>query len=143
MQKTETRLRIVPIVNGAFTDAGNYTAYDATSERYHITSKKASAFGLVKDAEFKPFFATIATRTYNKRDKAGNIIEGETFERQECGGLFWELEQASDAVIASELAMEDQDTKIALVKLANKAKLKKTQEELGLSTEDLQLLMQL
>jgi hypothetical protein len=88
-------MKITAIQSGKFTEAGNFSAYNAAGQRIHVPGRLMEALGLaaIEDIKF-PLFALAEEREFAASDKEG---ETETFKRVQATSVF--LNQA-DAVNA-------------------------------------------
>ncbi len=66
------------ITSGKFTDAGNFTGYNALGERLHIHKRQMEALKWEKDADVKtPFYAIGAEKEIGQLDAEGNPLMAE------------------------------------------------------------------
>lgn len=66
------------ITGGAFTQAGNFTGYNALGERIHFHARQMEQLGWKKDADVKtPFYAIGAVKQIGQLDGDGKPLEAD------------------------------------------------------------------
>ena len=139
------KMQTVQIVNGQFSDEtqgkkGNFTGEDIQGESYFIPKKKMHALGIKADKDFKPFYITVTTKTFNelddnddvKLDKDGQPV---TFERVQAGAVFATRELANNAITSSALQSVEQDTIVGLARLTSVKTIQDKAKELDLDVD--------
>ena len=167
---TETKaITIETIISGNFAKSlsGNFSGKTASgASRYHVTKQMMSQLKMTELKDFKPFYAIIATNTYNELVKKEEIAdedspyfeqtdklgkpkvnaEGEavTFTRAEATGVFLTYDEADIALNESDeqakMAQIRREHNLAKLRLDNKVELNKTMKDNDLTVEGMKLL---
>lgn len=167
---TETKnITIEKIISGNFakSNSGNFSGKTtAGNNRYHVTKAQMEQLKMTELKDFKPFYAIIASNTYNELVKAEEIadedspyfeqtdklgkpktdVEGKpvTFTRTEATGVFLTYEEAdlalNEADEQAEMAKIRREHNLAKLRLDNKIELNKTMKENDLTVEGMKLL---
>ena len=90
-------MKTVAILSGAFTANGNFSGYNATGARIHVSGRTMEAAGIKKGDDLKfPLYAIVVEREFNVLDEQGNPTD-EKFKREQAGSVF----TTKDAMIAA------------------------------------------
>lgn len=93
-------LKTLVILSGNFTDAGNFSGYDATGTRTHFYGEQIKAvFPTEKDVKF-PFYAMAVDKVFDTLDTNGAPIPGEEFTRTTATAVFKDQNAMVEAMIA-------------------------------------------
>jgi hypothetical protein len=97
-------MKTVAIISGNFTETGNFSGYNASGTRIHVSGRTMESAGIKKGDTVKfPLFATVVEREFNVLDENGNAKEGETFKREQAGAIFTNKQALIEAVNADKL----------------------------------------
>lgn len=97
-------MKTVAIISGNFTETGNFSGYNASGTRIHVSGRTMESAGIKKGDTVKfPLFATVVEREFNVLDENGNPKEGETFKREQAGAIFTNKQALIEAVNADKL----------------------------------------
>jgi hypothetical protein len=97
-------MKTVAIISGNFTETGNFSGYNASGTRIHVSGRTMESAGIKKGDTVKfPLFVTVVEREFNVLDENGNPKEGETFKREQAGAIFTNKQSLIEAVNADKL----------------------------------------
>ena len=96
-------MKTVAIISGNFTETGNFSGYNASGTRIHVSGRTMESAGIKKGDTVKfPLFATVVEREFNVLDANGNPTE-EKFTREQAGAIFTNKQALIEAVNADKL----------------------------------------
>lgn len=96
-------MKTVAIISGNFTDNGNFSGYNASGTRIHVSGRTMESAGIKKGDTVKfPLYATVVEREFNVLDANGNPTE-EKFTREQAGAIFTNKQSLIEAVNADKL----------------------------------------
>lgn len=152
----QEKMQTVQIVNGQFAETtgprgGNFTGEDIAGKGYFIPKKRMHQLGIKTDDEFKPFYITVTTKTFNELDEEDEVVmdsdgKAVTFDRIQSGAVFATRKLANQAVTASFIQENEQnaliaesknatDLAIGLARLTNIKTIQDKAEELSLDAD--------
>lgn len=118
-------MKTVAIISGNFTETGNFSGYNASGSRIHVSGRTMESAGIKKGDVVKfPLYATVVEREFNELDEQGNPTD-KTFKREQAGAIFTNKQALIEAVNADKVltieAEADLKAKASAVGLTDEA----------------------
>ena len=89
------------IINGNWTEEGNYSGYDTLGQRVHIYARQMESLGFKKGDKVPQLFCVGEVKSYTRTDDQGKEIPGSEFNRLTALSVFKTKDELVGAHIAS------------------------------------------
>lgn len=123
-----TKVTIVALLRGQFSDRGNFSGYNSAGIRIHVPGQMMKDLGYTPESEKVdfPLYACVVEREFNVLAEDGVTETGEKFKRLQAGSIFKTKREAIDARNAD-----------ALLEAEAESELFKSAKEYGLTEQQL------